>query len=143
MNVRYHSFMLALTSYLLTALLLFQAVSGWCCHRPCEVASSTCAVELETAVSSDCCHECSEAPASPANQSQPCECNECLGVCTFVSEKSLEVDVNPLSTLFAVLTLHASLPATTEVVVRTLDLQFENAQALPVRLHLLHRHILV
>lgn len=134
----------SLISYLLTALLLFQAASGWCCHRPCEVASSTCAAELTTAVASDCCHKCnSEAPAFPADQSQPCECDECLGFCTFVSEKSLEVDANPLSSLFTVLTMHVSLPATTEVVVRTLDLQIENAQALPVRLHLLHQHILV
>lgn len=131
----------ALLSNLLTALLLFQAVSGWCCHRPCPSTSSTCGGDHSAAVSHECCHQCeTDQPASP--EDQPCDGEECLGFCTFVSDDSSQVDTNQGYSFSIILTVHFERPVTAESVVRRLDLDSGLSKA-PLRLHLLHQRLLV
>lgn len=123
---------------LMTSLLLFQAVSGWCCHHPCQKLE-----ECSADIHGDCCHRAGESiPEIPADT--PCECDDCLGFCTYVAERPAELETSEL--ISTVITLAAFLDCHQDVERTPTDGQYRSrgfAPAPPLRLHLLHQLLLV
>jgi hypothetical protein len=138
----------------MATLLVAQAVSGWCCHRPCHclVGNDVEAKLLES--------EYSEAspPATPHDDHTGChhdhnglivsavphcQCHECQGFCTYVANAKLHVarslaDFRPvLATAIVDSSLLQLAPADDG---RTSELCQPEP---PVRLHLLHQSLLI
>jgi len=126
---------------LLTALLLFQAVAGWCCHRPCSERAGGVDRTVET--HRHCCHGVERrAPQAPADS--PRECDDCLAFCIFIAERPAEFEASELLSTVALLTAFVDVG---QVVVGPLvDWRFVGQRCAPpppVRLHLLHQLLLV
>ena len=130
----------ALLAKLMTALLLFQAVTGWCCHRPCSDGAES-VVAVHTA-QHDCCHSSKHSgPQSPANS--PCDCGDCLGFCTFVSERPAELKASELLSTVAALTAFVDCERFVESSLFESRFAGRDCAALSLRLHLLHQVLLV
>jgi hypothetical protein len=127
-------------------LVLAQAVSGWCCHRPChclagEVAEFS-ADAFDVCGHSECCHD--EHESLILNASSHCQCHECQGFCTYVPGAKLQI-ARPHTTVWldAVATNDAA--AQTQLVA-TQSSQISAASVHlrpPLRLHLLHQSLLI
>lgn len=131
----------AILTNLLTGLLLFQAVSGWCCHRPCDV-SGTCAATEVTSDDHHCCRKCEhETPAAPTDE--PCQCDDCLGFCTYVAEKQVELDAADLFSLVVTLAIADHGLAFESPVAEGRYFAPGLQEAPPLRLHLLHQIMLI
>ena len=135
--------MQAFVSKLMAALLVAQAVSGWCCHRPChcldgEFAEAMAAVE-------DCDHaRCYHDHDRVAFNAAPhCQCHECQGFCTYVTSAKSQVarSVSDFGSVLATATVDLSHPQLTlaEAARSGEPIQLEP----PVRLHLLHQSLLI
>ena len=128
---------------LMACLLLFQAVTGWCCHRPCP-KDGTCAPSAACAKSTNCGHqhrECREQQQPEA----PCEHDDCQGYCQYVPVSPLELDLTRI-----LLTPHfflAGVPAVDLVksAIVTERMTIEEGEAIhePLRLHLMNQILLV
>lgn len=76
-----HTFLASLTS----AMLLIQALTGLCCHRPYNVSLGVPAAR-QAADCANCCRHHSEPPERPV------KCSKCMGVCTYVPPQRTEID---------------------------------------------------
>jgi hypothetical protein len=125
---------LFLTS-LTSAMLLLQAVTGWCCHRPVNAN-----LGVRTAPVAACCADCT--PACPAKSpATPRHSPQCLGVCTYVLAEKSQID-GPQSVVARDFLL------VTSVVDSSLTGHLERSWSAielmpPLRLHLLHQIILI
>jgi hypothetical protein len=137
--------MQAFVSKLMAILVLSQAVSGWCCHRPCHCldgeAAESSADAFECCGHSDCCHDGHESLVP--NASSHCQCHECQGFCTYVPGAKLQIArPHTMVGLDAI--------ATTDAVQTQLSAtQWSQISATSVhlgptlRLHLLHQSLLI
>ena len=131
---------------LMACLLLFQAVSGWCCHRPCPKDGS-CAPSANDVSSKTCGHKhrkCQKEKA-PKTPEAPCEHDDCQGYCQYVAPSQLEIDLSQI-----LLTPHfllAGAPAVDLVKVTAISerMAAEEGTAIadPLRLHLLNQLLLI
>lgn len=138
--------MAALVYKLMACLLLLQAVSGWCCHRPCPNDGS-CAPSANSVSTKACGHKhrkCQEEKA-PESPEAPCEHDDCQGYCQYVAPPQLEIDLSQI-----LLTPHfllAGTPAVDLVKASTACEQLaadEGATlARPLRLHLWNQLLLI
>jgi hypothetical protein len=139
--------MQALVSKLMVGLVLAQAVSGWCCHRPCHCLDGE-AAEISLAGIDDCghdecCHEDAHA-ASAFHASSHCQCHECLGFCTYLSGAKLQIArphtiVGPDAIATTIGTSQTQLAATHSSQLSSAIIHLGP----PVRLHLLHQSLLI
>jgi hypothetical protein len=131
--------MQSVISSLVAGLLLLQATTGWCCHRPCAESRAEGAAQP-----SNCCckRPCEDAPSH--EPTRPCQCDECLGCCTFVppdkaSSATMHVDIalEYVPSVSAIFTLNLSQPAS----------GFGVSDSPPprrsLRLHLLHQILVI
>ena len=125
--------MQAFVSKLMVTLVLAQAVSGWCCHRPCHCLEGEAAEVSAEMTAGDCCHDDNHAG----------QCHECLGFCTFVAGAKSQV-VRPEAASGFDLAATTPRPATTRLGMEQGAASGEsNHLAPPVRLHLLHQSLLI
>lgn len=74
-------------------MLLLQALTGWCCHRPYDVNLGTPTAQ-QVALCTDCCHH-----PSPQPPVRPANCPKCMGVCTYVPPQKTLIDSPQLTVL--------------------------------------------
>ena len=135
--------MQAALSNLMAALLLIQALTGWCCYHPC----ASTAVQTTTLVQShrpSCCDDCDDESRPAPKPTAPCRCQDCLGFCTYVPTDKAQVDcpqlVVPIDSLAFVPILadsHMSGMFFGDVA------KGPPVAEPPLRLHLLHQVILI
>jgi hypothetical protein len=136
--------MQAFVSKLMVGLVVAQAVSGWCCHRPChcledEVAEVSHAAPIESSI--ECCHDDHD---SAAVHFEPhCQCHQCLGFCTYVGSAKAQV-ARPFSVLgpvpLAAISTADRVQLSAERGAGSRELA---AFGPPVGLHLLHKSLLI
>jgi hypothetical protein len=139
--------MQALVSKLMVALVLAQAVSGWCCHRPChcldDEAAENSLAGIDDCGHDECCHDEVHA-ASAFHASSHCQCHECLGFCTYVAGAKLQI-ARP-HTMVGLDALATNAAATHTQLAASQWSHFSPASVHfgpPVRLHLLHQSLLI
>jgi hypothetical protein len=139
--------MQAFVSKLMAVLLLSQAVSGWCCHRPCHClegeGSEVSLAGIDDCGHDECCHEEAHA-ASAFHASSHCQCHECLGFCTYVAGAKLQI-VRPHATA-GLDALATNAAAVQSQLAATQWSQLSPASVHlgpPMRLHLLHQSLLI
>src|SRR5262249_42945648 len=135
----------AFASKLMAALVLAQAVSGWCCHRPChcldgEVAELS-SIGIEGLAQSQCCHD--DHVGLVLNASSPCQCHECHGFCTFVTGSKQQIaQPNTGAALDTIATNSAS--DQTQFNAEWSQVPAASTHLVPpLRLHLLHQSLLI
>ena len=131
----------AFFSNLMAAWLLFLAVSGWCCHPLGHIfrCSELSATQSDA---STCCDDC-----APERQQSPSPCKQqdkCQGVCTYLPEKTTEIDFGSASSPYDVVFLASTdadkyllVPFRLELACKLVD------SSPPLRPHLLHRILLI
>lgn len=137
--------MQAFVSKLMAILVLSQAVSGWCCHRPCHCSAGEAAeislTEIGICGHSECCHDDHEGLI--LNASSHCQCHECQGFCTYVTGAKLQIArSHTMIGLDAVATTDAAqaqLAATQWWQISAASVHLGP----PLRLHLLHQSLLI
>jgi hypothetical protein len=134
--------------------LLVLAVTGWCCHQPCECAhaapeaptlahSVRCCSSLwqPVACAEDCCNDTHD-PSPPCT---PCKDHtQCLGVCIYLPTKASPVEGKLLLATFYVGSLDSS-PIGMQVIAALCcgwTSEFVGP-APPSRLHVLHQVFLI
>jgi hypothetical protein len=134
--------MQAFVSKLMITLVLAQAVSGWCCHRPCHCLEGEAAEASSEITACDCCHDESHAVAA-LHAATHCQCHECLGFCTYVARAKSQV-LRPAAASVFDLVATIPGPANTRW---SLELRAGSREpdllGPPVRLHLLHQSLLI
>jgi hypothetical protein len=134
--------MQAFVSKLMVTLVLAQAVSGWCCHRPCHCLEGEAAEVSSETSACDCCHDDNH-DVLALHATSHCQCHECLGFCTFVAGAKSQV-VRPEAASGFDLAATTPRPATTRLGMEQGAASGEsNHLAPPVRLHLLHQSLLI
>jgi len=131
----------AFFSILMSAWLLVLAVTGWCCH-PLGHAIRCNAQAAAASNSSSCCEDCTP---KPEQSPSPCKHEKkCLGVCTYLPEKTTEFDSENTPSLYDAVFLasteagnHLLVPFRLELPGNLVD------SAPPLRTHLLHRILLI
>jgi hypothetical protein len=133
--------MQAFVSKLMVGLVLAQAVSGWCCHRPCHCLESE-AAQVSTAVTGDeCC--CGDHTTLTVHASSHCQCHECLGFCTYVAAAKANFARPQAAFGLDLVAVNPGL-ASTQLSVEQGAGNRESVQlGPPVRLHLLHQSLLI
>lgn len=121
--------------------LVMQAMTGWCCRRPClEEAHQVELVAQKTACR---CHECGDTTSHP-QPAKPCSCNECHGFCTYVPPEKFPAETLQVSPGFDVLAVS---PATITAQTLSADWFVTHCQYSPtpppLKLHLLHQILVI
>lgn len=130
---------------LTAALLLLQAVSGWCWERPagCEGSGSTPPVASTVA----CGDSCRQAPQIPpvSDSEEPCDCEfECRGICTYTVSEHVPTETLTKAWASVVAVLFVNPPASIQASLAAHGHSLERlARPSPQRLHLLHQVILI
>jgi hypothetical protein len=138
--------MQAFVSKLMAILVLSQAVSGWCCHRPCHCldgeAAESSADAFDGCGHSDCCHDDHESLI--LNASSHCQCHECQGFCTYVSGAKLQI-ARPHTAVGFDAALTTAAAAQTQLAATQWSQTTATRVHLgpPLRLHLLHQSLLI
>jgi hypothetical protein len=137
--------MQAFVSKLMAVLVLAQAASGWCCHRPCHCLDGDVAEASLTTSDvcghDECCHDDHETLV--LNASSHCQCHECQGFCTYLAGAKSHLVRSQMELGFGFLATNSD--------VSHVQLSVERAAATsepihlgpPVRLHLLHQSLLI
>ena len=125
----------AVLSKLMASLLLVQALTGWCCHRP---GGANLAVPTTHVVA--CCSHCCQ-PRPAQRPVLPVKCQQCSGVCTYVPTQKMQIDgpqlIVPVDVVPALAAVDFSLAS------RFTRLRGPSDLEPPLRLHLLHQILLV
>jgi hypothetical protein len=133
----------ASVSKLMVALVLAQAVSGWCCHRPCHCLDGEIAEASQDAKevgSHECCHD----DHLVLNASSHCQCHECQGFCTYVAGAKLQIVRPHTATGLDVAAMTADAAQTQRAVAQWSQISAASVHpGPPVRLHLLHQSLLI
>ena len=133
--------MRAAFSSLVSASLLIHAVLGCCWHHA--HAGELLSSESVAGEPRDCCHH----GAAPAEHPSPSPCNDgphCEGICTYLPAPKSLIDMSQflaLSDFAAILSVASDLPLSAMPAVE----RFVDPRGFkpPLRLHLLHQHLLI
>ncbi len=136
--------MQAALSNLISALLVIQSLTGWCCcSYPCDPRASETAKVTESR-RPPCCDQCDDESRQAPKPNAPCRCHECLGFWVYVPTDRAQVDCSQLVVPFGLQTF-APIQADSHL---SGVFFVERAGGPPVagpplRLHLLHQIILI
>jgi hypothetical protein len=128
---------------LMAALLLIQALTGWCCYHPCAPLASKTA-EVTESHRPPCCDDCDGENRPAPEPTVPCSCQDCLGFCTYVPTEKAQVDCPQLVVPFDSLAF-APIPADSHLSGKFFG-DLTNGPPVverPLRLHLLYQIILI
>lgn len=136
--------MAALTYKLMACLLLIQAVTGWCCHRPCP-KDGTCAASANQSVAAKSCSHSHCGGERENTPPAPCEHDDCNGCCQYVVSLQIEVDLSQvlLTPYFMLARVPAAELAEDFASSERMTADIGDAYSTPVRLHLLNQILLV
>ena len=135
--------MQAALSNLMAALLLVQALTGWCCFQPCARLGSEM-VQVTESHQPPCCDDCDVENRPGPKPIAPCRCQVCLGFCTYVPTDKAQVDCPELVVPFDSLAF-APVLADSHLSGNYLGSVANGRPVaeLPLRLHLMHQILLV
>jgi hypothetical protein len=134
--------MRAIVTSSMAAMLIIQSLTGWCCHGSRHVLQTrTCAAARYSVAG--CCERCNK-NSDTAPQPIPCQCYECLGVCTYLPPEKTQLDDSRLDQRFDLVAIAPVLNHTHLVCAPRWLLAAESVPPEPpLRLHLLHRSLLI
>lgn len=137
--------MRSFVSKLMAVLVLTQAVSGWCCHRPCHCSEGDVAeaslTTAEVGDHEDCCHH--EHETLVLNASSHCQCHECQGFCTYLVGAKSHLVRSHMALGFDFVATNSDASLTQLSVERATGTSEPIHLGPPVRLHLLHQSLLI
>ncbi|HEY4232048.1 MAG TPA: hypothetical protein VGM76_01350 [Lacipirellulaceae bacterium] len=133
--------MQAFVSKLMVGLVLAQAISGWCCHRPCHCLDGEAADVCAELTADECCHN--DHSTLTLHASAHCQCHECLGFCTYVAAAKSQLVRPQTSFGFDLAAANPGLANTQWSVEQRAGNRESDQLGPPVRLHLLHQSLLI
>jgi hypothetical protein len=133
--------MQAFVSKLMVGLVLAQAVSGWCCHRPCHCLEDEVADVSHTELD-ECCHD--DHDSATVHFESHCQCHECFGFCTYVGSTKTHVARQLVACVHDVTATSPSLESARPASARLWHFAAASVDiGPPVGLHLLHKSLLI
>ena len=132
--------MQAFAAKLMMGLVLVQAVSGWCCHRPCHCLDGDLAEAC--GIAEECSLRHIDHAALSVTATSHCQCHECQGFCTYVAAAKSHV-ARPQLTASAAASVPAAGRCELNIARGTHDRLASLESGPPVGLHLLHRSLLI